>query len=247
LTTLYSFCTQTGCPDGEHPYAGLVQGTDGHLYGITTGSVDDSNYGTVFKITPSGTLTTLYHFCSQADCADGGLPQAALIPGTDGDFFGTTAYALGSLLGGTVFKITPSGTLTTLHTFCSEAGCADGANSSGLVQDINGELYATTQYGGANCPPSGCGTVFSLSENMGPFVKTLPTSGEVGAAVTILGTDLTGATGVTFNGTPAASFTVTQSGSAIRSAVPVGASSGEAQVVLPNRTLSSNVPFQVLP
>jgi hypothetical protein len=77
-------------------------------------------------------------------------------------------------------------------------------------------------------------------------VKTLPTFGKVGAAVDILGTNLTGATSVTFNGT-AAVFAVNSSGTAISTAVPVGATSGAVQVVTPGGTLSSNVLFRVLP
>ena len=74
-------------------------------------------------------------------------------------------------------------------------------------------------------------------------MKTLPTSGKVGAAVTILGTNLTGATSVTFNGAPAA-FTVV-SASEISTAVPAGASTGKVQLMTPGGTLSSNVPFRV--
>ena len=93
--------------------------------------------------------------------------------------------------------------------------------------------------------PAADGTVFSLSVGLGPFVETQPTSGKVGAAVKILGTDLTGATSVSFNGT-AAVFTVV-SASEIAATVPAGATTGTVQVVTPSGTLSSNVPFLVLP
>jgi hypothetical protein len=96
--------------------------------------------------------------------------------------------------------------------------------------------------GGANND----GTVFSLSVGLGPFVETRPRSGEVGTVVEILGTDLTGATSVSFNGT-AATFTVNLSGSAISTTVPALATTGTVEVVTPSRTLSSNVPFRVLP
>ena len=85
-------------------------------------------YGTVFKITPSGTLTTLYSFCSQSGCTDGHSPYAGLVQATNGDFYGTTLYGGANPYCGTVFKITPSGTLTTLYSFCSQSGCTDGAN-----------------------------------------------------------------------------------------------------------------------
>src|SRR5690242_18060429 len=120
LTTMYSFCTQPNCTDGSNPAAGLVLSTDGNLYG-TTRSGGPYDGGTVFKITPSGTLTTLYSFCAQAGCPDGAGPCAGLIQATDGNFYGT-AGAFGASEYGTVFKITPSGTLTTLHSFMGHDG-----------------------------------------------------------------------------------------------------------------------------
>ena len=87
------------------------------------------------------------------------------------------------------------------------------------------------------------GTVFSLSVGLGPFVETQPTSGKVGAAVKILGTNLTGATSVTFNGT-AAVFKVV-SASLITTTVPTGATTGKVKVTTPKGTLKSNVVFRV--
>ncbi len=134
LTTLYSFCSQAKSPDGEDP-VGVIQGSDGDFYGTTlAGGAHGYSHGTVFKLTPSGTLTTLYSFCSQADCTDGEKPFAGLIQGSDGNFYGTTERG-GAKHGGTVFKITPSGTLATLYSFCSQANCADGSNpDNGLIQ-----------------------------------------------------------------------------------------------------------------
>jgi uncharacterized repeat protein (TIGR03803 family) len=107
------------------------------------------------------------------------------------------------------------------------------------MQATDGNFYGTTDGGGAY----GDGTVFSLSVGLGPFVKTVPTSGKVGTAVTILGNNLTGTTSVTFNGT-AAAFTVVSS-TEITTAVPKGATTGEVQVTTASGTLSSNVPFRV--
>ena len=95
--------------------------------------------------------------------------------------------------------------------------------------------------GGSN----GDGTVFSLSVGLGPFVETQTTSGKVGASIKILGSDLTGATSVTFNGL-AAAFTVVRP-SEISAAVPTGATTGTVQATTPAGTLSSNVAFQVRP
>src|ERR1017187_5226219 len=243
LRTLYAFCSQSGCTDGASPNAGLVQDTNGDFYG-TTANGGPNGYGTVFKITPSGTLTTLYIFCSQTNCTDGQYPVAGLVQAANGDLYGTTSSGW-SNNGGTVFKITPSGTLTTLYTFCSQSGCTDGASpNAGLVQDTNGDFYGTT-YGGIGRGGPANGTVFRLSVGLGPFVKPRPPYGKVGAAIKILGTNLTGAASVSFNGT-AAVFTVV-SPSLITTTLPAGASSGKVQVVTPSGTLSSNASFVVVP
>jgi uncharacterized repeat protein (TIGR03803 family) len=238
LTTLYSFCSRSSCADGAGPSAALVQSNDGELYGTTAGG-GSSGYGTVFRITQGGALTTLHNFCGHSGCMDGAAPTAELIQANDSNFYGTT-YNGGAYGGGTIFKINRRGMLTTLYNFCFESNCRDGETLyAGLVQDTNGIFYGATYAGGEH----GDGTVFSLSVGLGPFVKTLPTSGKVGARVTILGTDLIGATSVNFNGT-AAVFTV-RSASEIITGIPTGATTGTVQVVTPGGTLSSNVPFRV--
>jgi len=361
LTTLYNFCTQSGCMDGQNPYGPLIQASTGLLYG-TTSSGGANGGGTVFQITPGGTLTTLYHFCSVSACADGQFPQAPLIQagngnlygtttsggetgagtifeitlngtlttlytfsgpdgrypwglvqGNDGNFYGTTQFG-GAVQSsapngsGTIFKLTPKGVLTTLHSFCSEPSCSDGQfpftgpvlgsdgsiygtttldgsrgegtayqvttdtgtltiehnfcdvrhcsgqspvqePSYGLGQDTTGVFYGTTFYGGTGkkctdpSPFSGCGTIYSLDVGLGAFVKPQPAVGKVGATIDILGTSLTGATSVTFNGTTA-SFTVS-SDTLIVATVPAKAESGTIAVVTPGGTLMSNV-FSVL-
>src|SRR5262249_6029012 len=108
LTPLYPFtCGADGCA----PLASLIQATDGNLYGTTSG-----NGGTVFKITTNGVLSTLYSFkCG----ADGCAPRASLIQALDGNFYGTTSSG-GTNDVGTVFRITPTGVVATLHSFdCS--------------------------------------------------------------------------------------------------------------------------------
>jgi uncharacterized repeat protein (TIGR03803 family) len=243
LTTLYSFCSQSGCTDGANPFAALVQATDGDFYGTTFGGgagVYGFSAGTVFKITPSGKLTTLYSFCAQSKCTDGARSYAGLVQATDGNFYGTTSTDGANIFYGTVFKITPSGTLTTLYSFCPQSGCTDGdAPTAALIQDTNGSFYGTTAHGGT----SGVGVVFSLSVGLGPFVETQPTSGSVLERVEILGTNLTGATRVTFNGIP--TFFIVDSSSLITTWVPLGATSGEVEVTTPHGRLRSNVPFRV--
>jgi uncharacterized repeat protein (TIGR03803 family) len=224
LTTLHNFDST----DGAYPLGGLVQAADGTFYGTAnfggSGTGCQAGCGTVFKITVGGTLTTLYNF------SNGQGPYCALIQGTDGNFYGTSQ-------GNMVFQITPAGVLTPLFTF----NYVDGFEPlAPLVQGTNGKFYGTTYQGGDNY-----GTVFSLSMGLGPFVETMPTSGKVGAKVTLLGNDLTGSTAVTFNGTPAA-FTIVSS-SEITTAVPSGATSGKVEVTTPKRTLKSNVVFRVAP
>jgi uncharacterized repeat protein (TIGR03803 family) len=342
LTTLYSFCSQTNCADGAYPVGGLVQGVDGNFYGTTCGTLCNvglgNTHGTVFKMTPGGTLTTLYTFCAQGSCSDGAYPNAALIQGSNGSFYGTTLNGgTGSGGLGTVFRLAPGGTVTTVHSFNSgdgsvpygplvqatngnfygttSSGGTSGAGTvfkmtlggtvttlhsfnttdgslpyAGLVQGTDGNFYGTTARGGASgvgtafkitaggtfttlhtfTGPDGSdlfgglvqatdgtlygttydggtfgdGTVFNLGVGLGPFVKTLPGAGKVGKQIGILGTNLTGASSVKFNGTTA-QFRVT-SPSLILTKVPAGATTGTIKVTLPGQTLSSNVPFFVL-
>jgi hypothetical protein len=150
---------------------------------------------------------------------------------------------------GTIFKITSSGKLTTLYNFCSKSGCSDGyAPYGGLVQGTDGIFYGTTDRGGTSSDcnngfGTGCGTVFSLDVGLGPFVETRPTSGKVGAEIIILGTNLTGATAVSFHGR-AAKFKVV-SKSEITAEVPNGATTGKVKVKTPQGTVVSNVAFRV--
>ncbi len=195
---------------------------------------------------PAQTFKTLDSF----DNADGAAPWATPVQGSDGSFFGTTqnggntACALGC---GTIFKITPSGKLTTLYSFCAQSGCTDGiAGGGGPLQDTNGKFYGSTDGGGtSDACPVGCGTIYSLAVGLGPFVETQTTSGRVGAAVKILGTNLTGATSVTFNDTSAV-FKVVSS-SLITTTVPSGATTGFVTVTTPKGTLKSNTKFRVTP
>jgi uncharacterized repeat protein (TIGR03803 family) len=164
FTTLFNF-------DGTSahwPNMAPVQGRDGNLYATTaSGGVggQGSFNGTVFKITPGGTLTTLYDFCSQSKCADGSLPAGALVLGTDGNFYGVTTLG-GATGNGTVFKITPSGTLTTLYNWCSQPNCADGSFAgwpvfnAPFVQATDGNFYGVNS-GGGNA--SFAGTAFKIT------------------------------------------------------------------------------------
>ncbi|HTQ57669.1 MAG TPA: choice-of-anchor tandem repeat GloVer-containing protein [Bryobacteraceae bacterium] len=264
LTTLVSFDGH----NGEQPYSALIQGTDGNLYGTTA---KGGGQGSVFRMTLQGTLTTLHRF----NGTGGANPFGGLAQGLDGELYGTTmqggANPCPPYIGcGTIFRISTHGAFFQLHSFDGSDGkypeaamtlASDGnfygitsegswifqftqggalttlpgtASIAPLIQGTDGKFYGTST-----------GSVFSLDTGLGPFVKTLPTSGKVGTAVTILGTTLTGATSVTFNGTPAA-FTVV-SATRISTAVPTGASSGAVSVSTPGGNLRSNPGFLVRP
>ncbi len=290
LTTLYSFCSKTNCLDGNLPAAALVQATNGNLYGstesgganeqgvlfaITTagkftalsslmGNQPDPNtmiqaadgnlYGTTysgggygggsfFTMTLAGDMTYLYYFCPPVNC--GTKPAVGVIQATDGNFYGTTSSG-GTNEVGTVYRMTPTGGLAVLHSFCSETGCTSGWIPKGLIQATDGNFYGVTASGGdsTNCA-AGCGTVFRLSTGLAPFVEATPNFGTAGSIAYILGNNLTGTSSVTFNGVPA-TFSVVSS-TYIKAAVPSGATTGTIEVTTPSGTLSSNVAFQVRP
>lgn len=231
LSTIYDFCSQFNCTDGNDPKGTLVQAADGNLYGTTSlgGSTKkDDGVGTVFKITLGGKLTTTYTFCEHPSgggyCPDSGIPLVGLAIASNGYLAGATS------LHPTIFGVSPTGNFVQY----TEAG----NTSAGLLQGTTGTFY------GFGWPGSGgSGMIFSLGVGLGPFIKTSPAFGAAGASVNILGNDLSGATGVTFNGTPA-NFTVV-SDSEIVATVPSGATTGRVKVTTPNRTLTSNLPFDV--
>lgn len=169
LKTIYTFGT-TGS-DGANPGAGLVQGSNGMLYGTTLNG-GSSGYGTVFQLTTAGVLTTLHSFGNTA--SEGSNPQGRLAFGKDGNLYGVTRGG-GAKFAGTVFMITPSGTtLKTLYSFGTAS--TDGSNpSAGLLLANDGSFYGTTFSGGTNSvgtvfnvTPSGAlNTLFAFSSNNG--------------------------------------------------------------------------------
>lgn len=183
LTTLYSFCQQTGCPDGSDPSGSLVQGTNGLLYGTTKfGGAGES--GTVFSISTSGeTFTTLFSFCVQdyPYCVDGSQPETALVQGSNGNFYGTTSF-------GTIFEMTPQGVLTTLYEFCSLPSCEDGnAPSGNLALSSAGVLYGAATKGGV----SGGGVVWDFDTSNSTFGDLVDFGSNYGAVPNgvVLGTN----------------------------------------------------------
>jgi uncharacterized repeat protein (TIGR03803 family) len=169
LTTLYNFCSQGGsnCTDGVTPLAGLIEASDGSLYGTTSGGGANAD-GTVFRITAKGKLSTVHSFQG----ADGSNPYSGLLQASDGYFYGTTTFG-GTNNSGVIFKLASTGKLTTLYSFCSQTNCRDGSfPHAALAQAASGRFYGTTSAGGA----ADSGTVFSLSVGLETVVKTRPAS-----------------------------------------------------------------------
>jgi uncharacterized repeat protein (TIGR03803 family) len=143
--------------DGAGPLA-LVRGIDGNFYGVTADGGSHAG-GTIFRITPAGTLQTVYDFCSQYLCADGDNPQWLML-GSDGNLYGTTseggdATCNGGTGCGTVFKLNASGAFTVLYAF----SLSSGARPSGLIEGLDRNFYGVANSGGAN----DYGTVFELT------------------------------------------------------------------------------------
>lgn len=164
LTRIYSFCPKANCADGSQPMGALALGPDGNFYGTTFAGGDAScsppnGCGTVFRVTPHGVLTTLHAFGG----SDGEQPSVGLILGSDGNFYGTTqGGGSNSCFCGVVFRITPGGVTSTLHSFSGDDGASPLA---ALVQATNGNLYGTTYQGGSSLAcSSGCGTVFEVTK-----------------------------------------------------------------------------------
>ena len=151
LTPLYSF---TDGNDGAHPYSGLVQASDGNLYGTTEDGGTNGD-GVVFRITTNGLPMPLYSFTGGHDGAN---PRGGLVQAGDGNLYGTTENG-GTNFDGTVFRITTNGALTPLHSFTD--GHDGGFPEAGLVQASDGNLYGTTSEGGTN----GYGVVFRMATN----------------------------------------------------------------------------------
>lgn len=157
-TTLHIF---TG-PDGAAPYAGLVTDAAGNLYG-TTSAGGSAGFGTIFKLDPSGVLTTLHTFAGQP--GDGSFPLGTLVMDAQGNLYGTTTRGGNAIClregwqgCGTIFKLDASGTFAVLHNFTGAFGDGDSPQA-GLIQDGAGNLYGTTVYGGSH----DAGTVFVLA------------------------------------------------------------------------------------
>jgi len=154
LSTLLHFTGTTGGVPGSNPRGRLVQGADGHFYGMTSAG-GAANSGTAFRMTVAGVHTLLVTFPAGFGGSSVPGPEGDLIQSSDGDFYGLTPYG-GTDNGGTAFRMTPAGTLTTFANFGSGTGLRPQGT---LVQDSAGTFYGVTWLGGENS----AGAVFSIS------------------------------------------------------------------------------------
>jgi uncharacterized repeat protein (TIGR03803 family) len=291
---MHTFSGNSGTGDGAGPEAGLTLASDGNFYGTTQFGGTSGN-GTVFKMTPAGTVTILYSFAS--DDTNGTEPLSALIQASDGNLYGT-CYSGGADEAGTVFRISKAGAIKKLYDFVGTAGSypqagviqasdgnlygtagGGGGDDSGaiyqltlggvatlegsftfatgygpvgaLVQGSDGRLYVTSQSGGgtnsSGVSDAGAIDVFNggLAAPKPGILRITPTSGAVGAKVTISQGPYIGTTEVKFNGT-SATFKVRGS-EFITTTVPAGATSGTISVTTPGGTAISKQSFTVLP
>jgi len=166
-TVLHNF---TNGADGALPYGGVTLDSKGNLYG-TASSGGTSGAGVVFKLDPSGNETVLYTFTGGPD---GGFPYGGLIRDSAGNLYGTTNGG-GAAGAGVVFKIDTSGNETVLYSF---TGGADGGFPlAGPIRDSVGNLYGTTNGGGA----AGAGVVFKIDTSGNETVLHTFTGGADGA------------------------------------------------------------------
>jgi len=221
--------------EGATPGAGVTLGKDGNFYGPTRFG-GTSNVGTIFKMTPSGKLSTLRNFTT-SDYAN--FPEVPLLQATDGNFYSAanSCNQFNGCLNQDIYKITPSGTFTVVEEFT-------GSNGQWpfwpLTQDTNGTLYGLAQQGG----PVNGGVLFSLNIGAKPFINLVSTSGKVGSKVGILGQGFSSSSVVKFNGVTAT--TVTRTGTTfLLATVPSGASDGTVTVTTGSTTLTSPQTFIV--
>jgi uncharacterized repeat protein (TIGR03803 family) len=159
VTVLHTFGSVAN--DGIYPFGNLFMDSEGNLYGGTAEG-GANNGGILFKVTPEGAETILYNFCSMggSECTDGSVPVGGFVRDSHGNFYGTTEQGGAHKLG-TVFRLTPGGIETVLHSF---GNGTDGATpEAGLVMDSAGNIYGTTAHGGVTLCSEGCGAVFKMT------------------------------------------------------------------------------------
>ncbi|HVO62821.1 MAG TPA: choice-of-anchor tandem repeat GloVer-containing protein [Terriglobales bacterium] len=236
LKIIYSFGGSAGT--GMNPTGGLMQASDGKLYG-TTPNGGNSSGGVVFQVTTGGVYKVLHSFAAAAPATDGYGSVAGLVQGSDGFLYGVNPNG-GAGGFGTLFKINSTGkTFQVLHNFDGVTGA--GPTSTPILH-TNGKIYAMTTSGGAFHQ----GVVYSLDNALKPFASLFVTwSGKVGTSVGVLGQGFSNATAVKF-GTGPGTF-VAANDTYMTAAVAAGATTGHVTVLEPGGNLASPQTFKVVP
>jgi uncharacterized repeat protein (TIGR03803 family) len=241
VTILHAFFD---APDGANPNSGLTLGKDGNFYGNTEfgGVISDGrdDEGTIFKMTPTGTVTILHSFNAATDYA--AYPTAPLMQATDGNFYSVISGCAELGCGGTlndIYEVTPSGTLTVLEEFTGPNGQFPYWP---LTQDTNGTIYGLAQQGGT----VNGGVLFSLNIHAAPFASLVSASGKEGAKIGILGQGFSSSSVVKFGGVQASAITLSGT-TFITATVPAAALTGKVSVVTAATTLTSSQTFKVKP
>lgn len=167
FVTVYSF---TGQEDGGQPKDGLIKGSDGNLYGVT------SEPGTAFRLTPDGTLTTLHRF---RDYETEGINPISVSQAADGNLYGVTGFG-GKRTYGTFFKLTPEGNMSIIQDL-NNASYGRGAIMK-LIRGVDGNIYASCNGG-----PLGLGSIFGfVAGGRAPAITRQPISGWLSAGANAL-------------------------------------------------------------
>lgn len=234
LVSSYSFPCGAG---GAFPVGPLVQDVNTNFFS-TTQDGGTNGEGTIYKITTTMVVTILHSF--GATFGDGEYPSAGLALGTDSKYYGSAAEG-GTYDDGILFNTQKTGFYTDLYSFNNSANLMQMSPLSPPVEYTTGLLYGVTEYGGT----TNQGIVYSLNNGLTEFVNAPSFFGKEGSNVLILGTHLTGASMVTFNGVPA-SFEV-KSDTHMTATVPPGATSGWIEVTTPHGLVESRKAFTVKP
>ena len=182
LSTVYSFCALTSCADGSYPWGGVTLGFDGNFYGTTQGG-GTHGAGTVFKVTPTGTLTTLWNF---ANGTDDSAPTYTTVQGQDGNMYGVSEEQYAGQ-NGAFFKVSAAGVFKALKDFAY----INGSNPNLPTQGTDGNFYGTAQGGGD--PTCKCGVIYKATPTGAITVlhtfKGYPTDGYRPLGILVQGTD----------------------------------------------------------
>lgn len=234
LKVIYNF----NSPTGSQPTGGLMQASDGKLYG-TASLGGTSSGGVVFQVTTGGVYKVLRNFVAAPPATDGYGPTAGLVQGSDGFLYGVNSLGGASGLG-TLFKINTAGTsFAVLHNFDKLTGSNPTTTP---VLHTSGKIYGMTEVGGL----FNQGVLYRFDNGLKPFASIFVIwSGKVGTSVGILGQGFSNATGVKF-GSGAGTF-VAASDTFMTATVAAGATTATATVLEPGGNLVTPQKFKVIP